>query len=191
MIARLVVFGYNGYCVRDSLNNIYPGSEVYYNDSIKLFIDSTQLDIRRYLDFEKDSAIKIARRMPRSPLEFFITDGLDLIAFQETINKVLINNRYRDEYYFNDSIPRFYDGGGYSLYYETSNGQSYLINYLPPQLPDSLLIIHNLIENIIESTPLQITNSFRFDTITLMAANRLYRKHHGPPLRDNTIKGNY
>jgi len=36
VVVDLLIFGYSGFCFKDSLNNIYPSDEIFYNDSVKL-----------------------------------------------------------------------------------------------------------------------------------------------------------
>ena len=44
VIDELLIFGYSGFCFKDSANQIYHSDEIYYNDSVRLEFDSTRLD---------------------------------------------------------------------------------------------------------------------------------------------------
>jgi hypothetical protein len=188
IIDELLIFGYSGFCFKDSTSKTYLSDEIWYNDSIRLYFDSTRLDIRQYFDFKKDSVTKIAVRRPRKETEYFFIDQLDSVGIKEFINKILVNKNYDSEYGFIDTIPRMYDGWFYTLYYKTSNKKDYVINYVPDRLPDSLLILHNLVMNIIKSDYLQQATGFRYDPFTIEEAKRLFIKYPPPQLPDNTQK---
>ena len=188
IIDELLIFGYSGFCFKDSANRVYPSDEIWYNDSVRLFYDSTQLDIRQYFEFKKDSAIKVATRKPRKATEYFIIDHLDSIEFQKTINEILVGKSYSSDYGFNDTIPRIYDGWSYTLYYESSSSKDFIINYIPDCLPDSLKILHNLVESIIKGDHHLNKSAFRYDSITIKEAKRLFIKNPPPSLLDNTQK---
>lgn len=188
IIDELLIFGYSGFCFKDSSNKVYPSDEIWYNDSIRLQFDSTRVDIRQYFDFKRDSVIKIAGRGPRQETEYFLLDHLDSVGFKGLINTILVNKKYDSDYGFNDTIPRLYDGWHYTLFYKTSDKKEFAINYIPDLLPDSLRILHNLVMNIIQSDHLQQTTGFRYDPFTIKEAKRLFKKNPPPPLPDNTLK---
>lgn len=188
IIDKLLIFGYSGFCFKDSTNKTYPSDEIWYNDSIRFYFDSTRLDIRQYFDFKKDSVIKIAGRRPRKETEYFFIDQLDSVGIQGFINIILVNKKYDSEYGFRDTIPRLYDGWHYTLYYKTSNKKEFVINYVPDRLPESLRILHNFVMNILKSDHLQQTTGFRYDPFTIKEAKRLFIKNPPPSLPDNTLK---
>jgi hypothetical protein len=86
-VEELVLFGTSGFCIIDSANWIF---------------DSTRLDIRAYLEYKKDSTLKIARRRPNKPTEYFSSVGKDTLGLDSLINKVLLMNRFKNEYTFKE-----------------------------------------------------------------------------------------
>jgi hypothetical protein len=163
-VEELVLFGTSGFCIIDSTNWIF---------------DSTRLDIREYLEYKKDSTLKIARRRPNKPTEYFSSLGKVTLGLDSLINKVLLMNRFKNEYTFKE--PELYDGWGYTLYYKTSNQKEYFIQYIPKLLPDSLRVLHNFIQNIIVSDDSRILDKFEYNRITFQVAKDLYRKYPPPP----------
>lgn len=178
-IDELLIFGYSGFCLKDSVNQIYPSDEIFHNDSIRLEFDSTRLDIRQYFEFKKDSFINSAIRRPRQATEYLSLNQSDTIGFQKLINLSLINKRYEINYRFNDSIPMMYDGWFYTLYYKTSKNNRFMLSYIPEYLPDSLRILHEFVENILVKNQNKKTNKFEYNPITSTEAKRLFRKY--PP----------
>jgi len=185
VVDELLIFGYSGFCFRDSLNHVYPSYEEEINDSVKLEIDSTRLDIRQYFEFKKDSIIHCAIRRPSQETEYLSINQSDTIGLENLINSALINKKYKINYSFPDSTPRFYDGWTYTLYYKTSMGNTFLLNYIPKFLPGSLSDLNDFVENLLYKNNPKWTNKFEYNSITTTEAKRLFKKDPPPQLLYN------
>ena len=75
----------------------------------------------------------------------------------------------------------YYDGLFYTLAYQLKDHKQYTINYIPSQLPDSLIEIHDFIEKLIFSKNLDKINKFDFDTIVKSVAIERFKSHPPPP----------
>jgi hypothetical protein len=186
VVDELIVFGTSGFCMKDSLNNIYPSGAMHYYDSIRLEYDSTRLDIRQYFEFKRDSFVKIAKRLPMEQTEYYNILPSDTIGFKQLINKTLLNKRFKAEYDFPDSFPMIYDGWHYTLYYKASDDTNFLINYFPECLPDSLSSLHDFVIGIIAKSSLTKTNEFQYNPMTVKEAKRLYKISPPPPIPSKT-----
>ena len=181
VVDELLIFGYSGFCLKDSANKIYPSDEIFYNNSFKLECDSTRLDIRQYFEYKKDSFIKSAIRKPRQVTEYLTIKQSDTTGLERLINSSLINKKYKTDYSYNDSTPRMYDGWSYTLYFKTSKNKRFLLNYIPDHLPDSLKILHDFVENLLMKNTNPRTKNFEYNPITTIEAKGLF-KNHPPPL---------
>jgi hypothetical protein len=186
IVDELLVFGSSGFCMKESLNNIYPSGALHYYDSIRLEYDSTRLDIRQYFEFKRDSFVKIAKRLPFRQTEYCSIMSPDTIGFNQLINSTLLNKRFKANYDFPDSALIMYDGWHYTLYYKASNGKDFLINYVPECLPDSLRSLHSFVGRIIAKSNITKTNKFNFSPITAKEAKRLYKMFPPPPMPSKT-----
>jgi hypothetical protein len=181
-IDEILIFGYSGFCLKDSLNNVYTPSEIWLHDSIKLKFDSTRLDIRQYFDFKIDSFVRIATRFPTKQIEYFSVLPSDTIGLKKLINNLLIDKRFQTNYDFPDSIIVVYDGWRYKLYCKTSDKKELSINYIPECLPDSLKILHKFVQNIVMKSDLIKINEFQFNPLTIKEALRLYAIYPPPAI---------
>jgi hypothetical protein len=181
-VDQLLIFGYSGFCMRDTLNNIYPSSAMHDNYSFRLEFDSTQLDIRQYFEFKKDSFVKIAKRLPMKQTEYCSILPQDTIDFNRLINNTFPNKRFKADYDSPDSSLIMYDGWHYTLYCKTSNDKDFLINYIPECLPDSLSSLHDFVIRIIAKSKVIKTNEFNFNPLTIKEAKRLYKIFPPPPM---------
>jgi hypothetical protein len=191
VVDELLVFGYTGFCYKDSVGNLYPTSEIWYNSSVKLEYDSTHLDIRQYFEYKKDSFVKIAVKRPRKTTEYFTVVSSDTLGFNVLINKMLVNKRFESTYDYRDTIPMLYDGLHYTMYFKTSKEESTFVDYNPSFLPDTLRILHEFIEKIIIKNNLNGTVEFKYNPITTKEAKRQFIVNHPPPLPDNTKSKNF
>ena len=188
IVVDLLIFGHSGFCYKDSLNNIYPSDEIFNNDSVKLEYDSTRLDIRQYFEYKKDSFINVAIRRPREKTEYLKLVQLDTIGLEKLINTTLLNRKYKNEYYFNDSTTHIYDGWYYTLYFKTSTNKEFIIDYIPSRLPDSLRTLHNFIEKYILKNNPEMAKRFEYNSMISKEAKRLYKIHRPPIiLRDDDV----
>jgi hypothetical protein len=187
VVDELLIFGYSGFCLVDSLNQAYPMSAWEYNDSVKFKYDSTRLDIRQYFEFEKDSLIKLTIRKPDRETEYYSINPSNNMGLVNLINSTFKDKKYASTYCFIGSHTGIYDGWYYSLYCKTSKGNTYLINYTPGCLPGELRTLHELVEDILYKNNLPVTNRFEYHPITTMEAKRLFKKYP-PPLPIRTTK---
>lgn len=179
-ITEFQIFGYSGFLLKDSADNHY--SYDYYFDSDSFFqfkIDSTQLDIRRYFEYKKDSMIKVAVRGYRGKTKFYLIPQFDTAPLEKIVNRLLLNDSLKSEYH---DPSRMYDGYSYTLHFRTTKNKEFDFNYIPKDLPDSLRILHDFIEKIIEGDRKQIINKFEYDPITSSIAKKLFINHPPPPL---------
>lgn len=168
-IENLVLFGYSGFCFKDSANWIF---------------DSTKLDIREYFEFKKDSFIRTARRDYIKPVEYHSVNKTDTIGLYKLMESILVNHNFNKEY-----LPKeleLYDGRYYTLYVKTSN-KEYRINYSPNCLTDSLNLLHKYITKIVLSKNLGIENEFEFSGITPKVAKELFIQYPPPPKPTSAI----
>lgn len=179
-VDELLIFGYSGFCFRDSFNHVYPSYEDQINDSVKLEYDSTRLDIRQYFEFKKDSIVHCAIKSPSQETEYLSIDQSDTIGLENLINSELINKKYNINYSFPDTTPMIYDGLQYTLYYKTSKGNTFVLNYIPKYLPGSLDALHDFMQNLIYKRNPKRTIKFEYNPITTIEAKRLFKKY--PPL---------
>ena len=179
-ITELIVFGYSGFCLKDSLNNTYPKDQICNCDSINLEYDSTELDIRQYLEFKKDSFLRIAVKKPKQETEYYTSNKSDTIGFNNLINSFLskdltphnnISNKY----------PEFYEGWSYTLYFKTNKNRTFSINYIPYKLLSPLKEIHESIESTINKCNQKRVGKFEYNTFTTFEAKRLFRNATVPP----------
>jgi hypothetical protein len=183
-VDELIVFGYSGFCMKDSLNIIYPSGYWHYNETARLEFDSTLLDIRQYFEFKKDSFIKIAKRLPMKQTEYCSILPNDTNGLTQLINNTLMSRRFKADYDFPDSSLIMYDGWHYTLYCKESNNKDFLINYVPECLPDSLRYLHDFVTKIIGKSEPSKTQ-FKFDSIVTIVAKRLFKRYPPPPLPSN------
>jgi hypothetical protein len=121
-------------------------------DPSKRTFDSTKLDVRQYLEYEPDSAIKFSRRRYLQTREFFTINPNLFKGLLDTLNNNLINNKFEKEIKYPD-YPVLYDGLVYAIYFRTSYQHEDLINYIPAFTHDSLLqVLHDQILNFFAST---------------------------------------
>lgn len=188
VVDELLIFGYRGFCLVDSLNQPYPIEELEYNDSVNFQYDSTRLDIRQYFEFKKDSIIKLAIWKPYKATQYSAINPSHNMSLVNLINSAMIGKNYTSNYCFMDSHTGIYDGPYYTLYYKTSKGNTSLINYTPGCLPGELRTLHELVEDILYKNNLTATHKFEYHPITTMEAKRLFKKYSPPPLRKGSIK---
>jgi hypothetical protein len=188
VVDELLIFGYSGFCFKDSLNQIYHSDEIFYNDSIKIEYDSTRLDIRQYFEYNKDSFINLALRRPRHLTEYLYFTHTDTIGLVSLINSTLINKNYKDHYVSHDTISGIYDGWNYTLYFKTSKDKKVIINYIPSYLPDSLRVLHEFIEKTLTTSKTKGSYKFEYNPITSFEAKRQFKRHPPPPLPSKTVK---
>jgi hypothetical protein len=184
-IDELLIFGYSGFLLKDSLNNTYPSGYMHYNDTISLMYDSTRLDIRQYFEFKKDSFVRIARRRPMQNTEYIQMNNSDTLGLQRLINEIFINKKYLSEYDFPDSLDKFiimYDGWHYTLHYKTSLKKEVTLNYIPEYLPDSLKLLHDYMQRVLSKDAPTLTDRFEYNNTTGLEARRLYKKFPPPTL---------
>jgi hypothetical protein len=188
-VKDFVLFGYSGYCFKDSINRIYPSNEIWYNDSVKLELDTTRLDIRQYFEFKEDSFINVAIRRPRKITEYFSIGQSDTIGLNELVNKTLVNKKYKNKY-IDTSHSSMYCGWYYTLFYRTSEQKEFIITYTPRHLPDSLRVLHDYITKIILKDNHIKASKFRLNNITTYEAKELYRNRicEPPPLPEKIKK---
>ncbi len=184
-IDELLIFGYSGFLLKDSLNNTYPSNYTHYQDSIRLEFDSTRLDIRQYFEFKKDSFVRIARRRTMQTTEYIQMTNSDTTGFQKLINEILIHKNYKSEYDYPDTLIIIYDGLHYTLHYKTSLEREVTLNYIPECLPDSLKLLHSFIQKVLRKDNPRLTNKFEYNKITRSEAIRLYKIFPPPPLPSN------
>jgi hypothetical protein len=182
VVNELLIFGSSGFCMKDSLNNVYPSGAFHYVDNVNLRYDSTRLDIRVYFEFKKDSILKISKRLPSGNAEYFSCTPQDTIGLKELINNSLLNKRFKSEYDFPDSLIIVYDGWHYTLHCKTSDQKEILLSYVPECLPDSLKILHNYVMNLVMKPNLTKANEFKFNPLTTKEAKRLFKKIHPPEI---------
>jgi hypothetical protein len=185
VIDDILIFGYSGFCYKDSVNKRYYSDEIFHNDSVNLEIDSAQLDIRQYFEFKKDSSINVAFRKPRQSIECLTLNSFDTVGFEKLINKCLINKDYSNNYCYHDTISGIYDGWYYTMVFKTSKNNSIQINYIPDCLPDSLKVLHDFIEKVFTENDFKSKICPGFNPITSIEARRLFR-YHPPPKYDKT-----
>ena len=183
VIDELLIFGYSGFCFKDSLNQIYHSDEIFYNDSVKLEHDSTRLDIRQYFEFKKDSVVNVAIRRPRKNTEYIKIAQSDTIGFEKLINTTLLNKQYKIKYSFKDNETAIYDGWHFTLYYKTSRNKEFSIDYIPIRLPDSLRTLHKFVEKIIIKDNPELTKYFEYNTMITNKAKSLFKKFPPPQFR--------
>ena len=181
-IDELLVFGYSGFSLKDSLNNTYFLNYLPYKYSGRLEFDSTQLDISQYFEFKKDSFLKLARRRPMQNPVYIQSAYSDTIGLQELMNEILINKNYKSEYVFPDSLIIVYDGWHYYLHYKTSKGREATLDYIPECLPDSLKLLHTYIQDLLLRDNPILTSKFEYNKITGLEARRLYKLYPPPPI---------
>ena len=188
VIDEFLIFGYSGFCLKDSLNNIYPSNEIFYNDSVKFEYDSTRLDIRQYFEFKKDSFINVAIRRPGNKTEYIKIVQSDTLGFEKLINSTLINKQYKTKYSFKKNETVIYDGWSYTLYYRTSKDKEYMIDYIPRIITNSLKELHNFVERIILKNDPEIAKKFEYNSMITIKSKKLFKDH--PPLKfsKSTIK---
>jgi hypothetical protein len=193
-IDELLIFGYSGFLLKDSLGNTYPSGYMHYNDTISLMFDSTRLDIRQYFEFRKDSFVRIARRRPMQNTEYIQMSNSDTTGLQRLINELFINKKYLSEYTFPESLDKLiimYDGWYYTLHYKTSLKREVTLNYIPEYLPDSLKLLHDYIQKLLRKDVPILIDRFEYDNITGIVARQLYKKLPPPPLPskvDQTVR---
>ena len=149
-------------------------------DSTKYTFDSTDLDIRQYLEFKPDSTIKISKRKYKHKREFYIQDPSFFKGLPDTLNSLLTNTYLKKDIPIKKNSLSMYDGWYYSLYFKTSKEREILINYIPDTLPKNLMILHRYILKIIDSSETE-GNQFKFDSIVKTQALKLYRLIPPPP----------
>jgi hypothetical protein len=181
-IDELLIFGYSGFLLKDSLNNIYPVTYLRDNDSIELEFDSTRLDIRQYFEFKKDSFVRMARRGPLQTTEYIQATKPDTAGLQKLINELFIHKNYKSEYDFPDSLIIVYDGWHYTLHYKTSLNREVILNYIPECLPDSIKLLHDYIQRLLRKEYPILTKKFEYNNVTGLEARRLYKIFPPPPL---------
>lgn len=169
-IEEVVLFGTKGFSFKDSANWIY---------------DSTDLDIRAYFEFKRDS-FAIVSRGKHLKSAYSITNSTDTTGFYNLVQKVLLNHEFEKEYY--SKGLDLYNGLYYTIYYKTISNKEYHINYVPEYLPDSLRILHNYIQGIKPSINLKNENGYNFNSITKDLAKELYSKYPPPPPPSPLIK---
>ena len=103
----------------------------------------------------------------------------DTLGFNSLIDQILVNKTYKKEYF--DSVPDMYDGLYYTLYYKTTDQKEYLINYIPHHLPDSLRILQNFIDKILQLNNPIDPNKYEFNKISKQFAIELFKNHPPPP----------
>ena len=160
-IEEVVLFGTKGFCFKDSANWLY---------------DSTNLDIRAYFEFKRDSFARISRGKHLKSA-YSITNLTDTTGFYNLVQKVLLNHNFEKEYY--SKGLDLYNGLYYTIYYKTTSKKEFHINYVPHYLPDSLKILHDFIQGIKPSNNLK--NESDFNSITKDVAKEMYRNHPPPP----------
>lgn len=162
-IEEVVLFGTKGFCFKDSSNWVY---------------DSTNLDIRAYFEFKRDS-FAIVSRGKHLKSAYSINNLTDTTGFYNLVQKVLLNHNFEKEYY--SKGLDLYDGLYYTIYYKTSSKKEYHINYVPEYIPDSLRLLHNYIQGIKLSNYPKNERSFNLNSIIAEIAMELYRNYPPTP----------
>ena len=149
-------------------------------DPSKHTFDSTKLDVRQYLEYESDSAIKISKRRFLQTREYFTINPNLFKVLLDTLNNNLINNKFEKEIKYPD-YPVIYDGWACAIYFRTSRQHEDLINYIPAYTHDSLLqVLHDHILNFFHATMIG-RSEFKLDSIVGKDASKLF-KLYPPPL---------
>jgi hypothetical protein len=176
--------------VKDFILFSYSGFTIL--DSAKYRFDSSDLDIRAYLEYKPDSIIKISKRKYNHKREFYLQDPSFYKDLPDTLNRILINPYFKKDILMNKDRLRMYDGWYYSLYFKTSKEREILINYIPDTLPKNMMILHKYILKIINSSESSQfgENEFKFDSIVRTQALRMYKliPPPPPPVRINASK---
>ena len=163
-IEKFVIFGYSGFCIKDSANWIG---------------DSTRLDIRQYFEYIKDSCVRTTRRSYLKPTEYHTIISADTIGLENLLETILLGKIFKNNYPVDSHS--MYDGWYYTLYYKTTKHKECIIHYVPGKLPDQLRILHDFIEKIIlTDRPVNIAR-FEYDPITTIEAKKLFRSNPPPP----------
>lgn len=173
-IEEFVIIGHSGWCFKDSANWIF---------------DSTKFDVREYFEYKRNSFVRIAKRRPSRDTEFYSISANDTIGFGKLITNILLNQKFKTEYFREENNTGIYDGWNYLLYYKLKSNKEFIIKYYPHHLPDSLKLIHNYIDSIINLKDIKTSESFEFNKATSILAVEQFMTHPPPPApRENTIK---
>ncbi len=191
-VDELLIYGYSGFCLKDSLNHqIYPCDDMSYNDCDEydnFEFDSTQLDIRQYFEFRKDSFVNVAVRKPGKNTDFIKIAQSDTIGFENLINTALVNKKYKTHYSFKDNEAVLYDGWHFTLYYKTSKNKEFSIDYIPSYLPDSLRTLHEFVEKIMLKDNPELTKKIEYNSMTIEKAKSLFKNFPPPRQIQEKIK---
>ena len=163
----------------------YAHSGFLHTDSTRFSYDTTNLDIRQYLEYELDSALKISRRRPEQKSEYFTLNPNLFKGLQDTLNKYLINNKFTKNDNLRDfsNRPIVYDGWYYTIYFKTTHQKEDRVYYIPSFSADStLLALHNYVLNIYSFANIR-RSKFEFDSIVKIDAARFYKLIPPPPIQ--------
>lgn len=162
-VEEFVLFGYRGFCIKDSTKGI---------------LDSTKLDIREYFEF-KNGDVKVAARNWDKKTEYHLIKSSDTLGLDSLFNLVLKNHWIKKKY---DRISQFmiYDGGFYTMYFNTSWNREFEIDYMPYYLPTKFKKLHEYIRNIIRQENPIMANKFEFNKIVWEKSADIYKNHSRP-----------
>lgn len=166
-------------------NCIFTGYMGFYLvDTTKWIHDSTQFDIREYLEYNVDSTVKIAKKWHNTKTKYFQIGHEDSIRLISIFNKLLLKLRKDSNYYARD-VFEMYDGLHYTIALVTTSNKRLDINYDPQHLPKELKDCHDTIEEIIKSAKVEKWNGFKFSKDLKKNALELYQIFPPPPAPEN------